>query len=202
MVRCLMLDVDGVVVTGRPEDGLSWATDIERDLGIAPDALRDIFFAPHWTDIVTGRKPLLDTLHTCLPALAPSLTAQAFIDYWFEKDSRIDRAVLAACDALRGRGVRVFLATNQEHLRAAHLMDRLALRPHVDGMIYSADIAARKPDRAFFDAAERISGAAPHDILLVDDTKANIDAALAAGWNAAHWAPGTTPETLPDMVRR
>ncbi|MGX1196939.1 HAD family hydrolase [Parvibaculum sp. MBR-TMA-1.3b-4.2] len=188
MVRCLMLDVDGVVVTGRPEDGRSWATDIERDLGIAPDALHAHFFAPHWGDIVIGRKPLLDALAESLPALSSSVTAQDFIDYWFEKDARLDKAVLAACDELRGRGINVFLATNQEHMRAAYLMDRLALRDHVDGIIYSAGIAARKPDRAFFDAAEKISGAAPHDILLVDDTRANIDAALDAGWTAVHWA--------------
>ena len=179
MVRCLMLDVDGVVVTGRPEDGRSWATDIERDLGIAPDALAE-----------------------SLPALSPSLAAQDFIDYWFSKDARIDEAVLAACDTLRGRGVQVFLATNQEHLRAAYLMDRLALRNHVDGIVYSAEIAARKPDRAFFAAAEKRSGAAPRDILLVDDTKANIDAARDAGWQAMHWTAGSSPETLLDMDRR
>ncbi len=195
MLRCLMLDVDGVVVTGRPEDGLSWATDIERDLGIAPDALHAHFFAPHWGDIVIGRKPLLDALAESLPALPSSVTAQDFIDYWFEKDARLDEAVLAACDELRGRGINVFLATNQEHMRAAYLMDRLALRDHVDGIIYSAEIAARKPDRAFFDAAEKISGAAPHDILLVDDTRANVDAALDAGWTAVHWVEGA--ELLP-----
>ena len=202
MKPCLMLDVDGVVVTGRPEDGRSWATDIERDLGIAPDALHAHFFAPHWGDVVIGRKPLLDALAESLPALSPSLAAQDFIDYWFSKDARIDEAVLAACDTLRGRGVQVFLATNQEHLRAAYLMDRLALRNHVDGIVYSAEIAARKPDRAFFAAAEKRSGAAPRDILLVDDTKANIDAARDAGWQAMHWTAGSSPETLLDMDRR
>ncbi|MCF3932357.1 HAD-IA family hydrolase [Acuticoccus sp. M5D2P5] len=190
MTQCLMLDVDGVVVNGREEDGRSWATDIERDLGIAPDRLHGAFFVPHWNDIVTGRKPLVDTLAACLAELAPSLSAHTFIDYWFTKDAALDAAVLADCDALRARGVTVYLATNQEHLRARHLMDRLALGDHVDGIVYSAEIAARKPDRAFFDAALRRSGSAPGDTLLVDDTLANVDAARAAGWNAVHWTAG------------
>ncbi len=192
MARCLMLDVDGVVVNGRPEDGLSWATDIERDLGIAPERLQAVFFAPYWIDIVTGRRQLLDVLEACLPELSPFLGPQEFVDYWLERDSGVNETVLAACDVLRGRGMRIFLATNQEHVRARHLMDRLALGNHVDGMIYSAQVAARKPERAFFDAAERHSGARPEDLVLVDDSRANIDAALEAGWAAVHWQDGSS----------
>lgn len=192
MKLCLMLDVDGVVVNGRPEDGQSWATDLERDLGVAPEQLQAIFFAPHWADIVIGRKNLYDVLDACMPELSPSLNAQEFIDYWFAKDSRVDQAVLAECEKLRGRGARIFLATNQEHMRAAYLMERLGLRDHVDGMVYSAQIAARKPQREFFDAAAKLSGAAPEDSLLVDDTRANVDAALDAGWRAMHWSEGSS----------
>lgn len=139
-----------------------------------------------------GRKKLFDVLEACLPELSPAIAAQEFIDYWFEKDSGVDKTVLAECDALRGRGLRIFLATNQEHMRATYLMDRLSLRNHVDGIVYSAQIAARKPGRAFFDAAAKHSGSAPENILLVDDTKANVDAALAAGWEAMHWSNGSS----------
>lgn len=196
MTRCLILDVDGVVVDGRPEDGLPWATDIERDLGIPLDRLRTIFFDQHWDDIVLGRKPLRQTLQACLHSLAPSLTASAVIGYWFEKDSRLDRTVLADCDELRRGGTRIYLATNQEPLRANYLMERLALRDHVDGILYSAQIGARKPQRAFFDAAMARAGAAPDDLLLVDDTAANVDAALAAGWQARLWSAGLSLKAL------
>ena len=131
-------------------------------------------------------------LDSCLPELAPSVTAQAFVEYWFEKDSRVEAAVLAECDELRRRGVTIFLATNQEHMRARYLMDRMGLRDHVDGMIYSADISARKPQRAFFDAALTRSGSSPENTLLVDDTLANVEAALEAGWQAAHWSVGAS----------
>ncbi|MFD0987771.1 HAD-IA family hydrolase [Methyloligella solikamskensis] len=190
MTRCLMLDVDGVVVNGRPEDGKPWATDIGRDLGIEPALLQEKFFAPHWTDIVIGRKDLLEVLAACLPVLSPSVSAERFIAYWFEKDARLDESVLAACDTLRDEGWRIFLATNQEHLRARHLMEQLALRDHVDGMVYSAAVAARKPERAFFDAASERSGADPDKILLVDDSEANVVAARDAGWAARHWSEG------------
>lgn len=196
MTGCLMLDVDGVVVNGRPEDGRSWATDLERDLGISLERLRTCFFDPHWEAIVTGEADLLAVLEACMPALAPEQTAQGLLDYWFETDSTVDEAVLAACGELRRRGVAVYLATNQDHLRARHLMDDLGLRDHVDGMIYSAEIGARKPQRAFFDAALKMSGTRPDRTLLLDDTKANVDAARAAGWHAIHWRPGAQLQLL------
>ena len=191
MPRWLMLDVDGVVVNGRPADGSSWATSIEEDLGISPERLGTEFFAPHWDEIVTGRAVLADVLGRCLPSLAPGVTVDAFLAYWFANDAAVDRAVLADCARLRRGGMRIALATNQEHLRAADLMDRLGLAAHVDTMVYSAALGVRKPDPAFFPAAAARVGAAPADCLLVDDTPANVDAARRAGWRAEPWTPGS-----------
>ena len=50
-----MIDVDGVLVTGRPSDGLHWATSLEADLGLSFAILQDTFFKRYWEDIVTGR---------------------------------------------------------------------------------------------------------------------------------------------------
>lgn len=198
VIECLMLDVDGVVVHDSPTGGRSWADDIEQDLGIRLEALRTGFFIPHWDDVVTGRRPLMEALAACLPELAPDVTPQRFVDYWFSRDSHLDDAVLADCAALRRDGVRVLLATNQDHLRAAHLMTRVALADHVDGIVYSAAVGARKPDRAFYDAAARQAGCPGPALLLVDDTPANVDGARKAGWRAAHWVPGAS---LLDLVR-
>jgi putative hydrolase of the HAD superfamily len=184
---CLMLDVDGVVIGPCQGDGRPWSADIERDLGIAPQALRSRFFAPYWEDIVTGRENLADVLGRCLPDLAPHVTVSELIDYWFARDSAVNSYVLEQCAALRRRGVGVFLTTNQEHLRASYLMETLALRQHVDGMVYSAELGARKPAQAFFDLARRRIGLPGERLLLVDDTLANVEAARAAGWQAAPW---------------
>jgi putative hydrolase of the HAD superfamily len=182
-----MLDVDGVVVRGRPRDGLPWSTSLEQDLGISSEQLHAILFAPHWDEIVTGRKELFSVLDDCMPQLTQSVTAKQLVDYWFKMDSFVDEAVLYACDKIRASGVRVFLATNQEHHRASYLVDRLRLGRHVDGMIYSAKVRARKPDLAFFQAAMAQTGFGPENLVLVDDTITNLDAARKAGWAALHW---------------
>ncbi len=185
-----MLDVDGVLVCGRPQDGAHWRTDLEKDFGISFDALRSAFFAPRWQAIVTGRKPLVGELTEVLSEIAPGVTVDAFIDYWFVNDSRIDPAVLDAVSDLRDCGHRVYLATNQEHLRANYLMQNMGLQDHVDGIFYSARLGFRKPSPEFYARVTDIVGLPPESILLVDDTEENILAARRHGWGAVHWQSG------------
>lgn len=183
----VLLDVDGVLVHGRPGDGKHLFTDLERDLGIPLPLLQREFFVPHWPDIVTGKKPLLPELAAVLARIAPNVSAETLLDYRLRNDARIDKAVLAAVDRYRLAGGKVFLATNQEHHRARFLMEDLALSAHVDGMFYSAALGARKPDRSFFEAAAATLGMAGDDPILIDDTEANVLAARRFGWRAVHW---------------
>lgn len=189
-MRTIMMDVDGVLVCGRPQDGAHLFTDLERDLGIRLDVLQREFFVPRWPDIVTGRKPLAPELEAVLARIAPDVSAETLIDYWFRNDSRIDPAVLAAMGACRGRGETVFLATNQDHRRARYLMEEMGLAEHVDGIIYSAQLGYRKPSREFFALATQKAGAAIENIVFIDDSEDNVLAARAFGWAAVHWVPG------------
>lgn len=185
--KVLMMDVDGVLVSGRPTDGRHLFAELEADLGLSPDRLRETFFTPYWEAIVTGREGLTERLAPVLATIAPKVSAERLIAYWFENDSRVDQDVLSAVKRTRARGVPVFLATNQEHLRADYLMRTVGLGAHVDGIIYSASLGYRKPDAQFFERAAAVAGAAPEDIVLVDDTPANVEAARRNGWHAVHW---------------
>ncbi len=186
-MRCLMLDVDGVIVTH--SKGGTWTDGLAQDMGIHPDRLRALLFRRHWEDIVTGRADLHEVLEAVLPHLTRSPDARAFMEYWFSHDAHLDQAVLAACDTLRAKGCQIYLATNQEHHRARYLMQKMGLCAHVDGIVYSAALGVRKPDAGFFAQAERQIGRQPDGLLLVDDTRANVTAARQAGWKACHWRP-------------
>ena len=195
-IKALMLDVDGVLVNGRPEDGRHWQTSIERDLGVSADTLHDTFFGPHWDHIVVGRTGLMEHVGTVLREIAPQVDPRAFVAYWFHNDSRLAESLLPELSLVRSAGIRVYLATNQEHLRAAFLMDTLRLADHVDGIFYSARLGARKPEREFFDRVREEVGLGGEEILLVDDSRSNTDAAREAGWQAIHWTKDTSPTVL------
>lgn len=190
MQKTILMDVDGVLVTGRPQDGAHLFTDLETDLGISLDSLQSNFFKPRWSAIVIGQKPLIPELTDALQTIAPDVPAQTLIDYWFENDSRIDTAVLDAMRSLRTAGHKVYLATNQEHLRAKYLMETLALGTEVDGIFYSAAIGHKKPSPEFYAHVDRGLAGKGAGIVLIDDTEANVLAACAHGWSAIHWQPG------------
>ncbi|UVK45749.1 HAD-IA family hydrolase [Mesorhizobium sp. AR07] len=195
-MRTIMMDVDGVLVSGRPIDGAHLFTDLEKDLGIPLDLLQREFFVPRWPAIVTGQRLLEPELADVLAAIAPDVAAETLIKYWFENDSRIDREVLGAISELRRDGKRVFLATNQEHRRASYLMNDMRLADHVDGIIYSAALGHRKPSAKFYELATKFAQTRASDIVLIDDAQDNVLAARACGWGALHWKEGVTAATL------
>jgi putative hydrolase of the HAD superfamily len=192
-----MVDVDGVLVDGRPEDGRPWHTSIEEDLGFAYQTLHEEFFVPYWENIVLGRTGLMERLIPALRKIAPHVSAAKFVSYWFEKDSRLVAPLLQELSSIRSAGIRVYLATNQEHLRAAYLIEELGVAEHVDGMLYSARLGAKKPDMEFFAKVQVAVGLCGEEMLLIDDSRPNIEAALNAGWQAVHW----TKHSSPNLVR-
>jgi putative hydrolase of the HAD superfamily len=201
-IEALMVDVDGVLVDGRPEDGRHWLTSVEDDLGFSSDSLHEHFFAPYWENIVLGRAGLMEHLPAALHKIAPQVSPAKFLAYWFERDSRLATALLQELSFVRSAGIRVYLATNQEHVRAAYLMDNLGLAAQVDGIFYSARLGAKKPDIEFFAKVQAAVGLSAQEILLIDDSRQNIDAARNAGWQALHWTTASSPDIVRQHIGR
>jgi len=184
-VRALMVDVDGVVV--RHPDGRRWDRDMKADLGLEPADLQRVFFVPHFEDVVLGRADLHDRLAPALAEIAPHLSVETLTDYWFSKDAQLDCVLLDALADIRAKGLELHLATVQEHRRADYLWTTLGLRERFDAIHYAAAYGARKPDPAFFEAVCVRTGFAPRDVVLIDDSPANVEAALSCGWGAVLW---------------
>jgi putative hydrolase of the HAD superfamily len=132
-----------------------------------------------------------------LAKVAPTLTVEQVLAYWFRQDARLNVEFLKDVALLRGEGLQTYLATNQEHERAHYLMNRLGLVPHVDGCYYSAALGHRKPRPEFFQAVASKAGLCPGTLLLIDDSYENVQAAVGAGWHAARW---TGNDRLIDLV--
>ena len=116
------------------------------------------------------------------------VTPRGFVEYWFAKDSRVDRDVLAVIDDWRAGGGKAYLATVQEHHRAWHVWDKIGHKRHFDGMHHSAALGAAKPDPEFYRRAHaKVPVTAPGEVLFLDDRLDNVEAAAAFGWRARHY---------------
>jgi putative hydrolase of the HAD superfamily len=194
-IRILVFDVDGVLVTGHKEKGGWWHVGMKEDLGLDPELFQRSFFTEQWADIVCGRQGIEEPLAKTLDAIAPHLTVEQLLDYWFRQDSRMDQNLLAELEALRSRSnVGFCLATNQEHRRAQHLWKSMQLEHHFDAIHYSADIGHQKPAREFFAAVEDRTGFDGPNLLFFDDQEPNVLAARERGWNAHVWGGVETLE--------
>jgi putative hydrolase of the HAD superfamily len=125
-IKALMIDVDGVIVVHPHPQG--WSVHLERDLGLARDVLQDAFFKPHFSEVVHGRAALRERLGPVLRDIAPHLTCDRLIEYWFANDAHLNIDLLQQLGRARRRGLKLHLATVQEHERADFLWRRLGLR--------------------------------------------------------------------------
>lgn len=182
----LALDIDGVISLGYPGAPHPWYATLKADWGFDHEEMARDFFHRDFREVVRGRLDLYVALHDYLEAKGLADRLDEFVAYWFEKDSIIDRDVLAQADAWRQRtGGRCFAASNQEHHRVAYLRDQVGLGAHFDEIIYSAALGVPKPERVFFTNAQaRMGVTVAQSILFVDDSAANVDAARACGWRA------------------
>ena len=148
------------------------------------------------TRFVHGRATLRDRLAPALADVAPHVSCDQLIRYWFEGDAHLDEALLLQLAEVRASGVPLHLATVQEHERASYLWDTLKLRDRFDDIHYAAQLGVSKPSQDFYAAVEQRVGLPASAIAFIDDTEKNVEAARARGWNAALWTPGATLNTL------
>ena len=88
---------------------------------------------------------------------------------------------------LRGRGVRVMLATNQHQRRGQQMRTTLGYDLLFDGAFYSWEIGAAKPDPLFFERIVDELAADPQRLLFIDDRVPNVEAARSVGLHAELW---------------
>ncbi|MCB1556303.1 MAG: HAD-IA family hydrolase [Alphaproteobacteria bacterium] len=207
-MRALFFDVDGVLVRGlcaNPDYERRWDDTIEADLGIARPRMQAEFFARDFSDsVIIGRRDLKSSLQEWLDSTPYTVSAEEVIAYWMEKDSALNQELLFYIKKVKekrtqesraGDGTaRLFMATNQEHCRAAYLWDRCGLGRVFDEIFYSARLGVRKPEPAFFQKISELADLGAEQPLFFDDRADIVAAAQAHGWEAVLY------ETIDDFL--
>jgi putative hydrolase of the HAD superfamily len=84
-----------------------------------------------------------------------------------------------------------------EHLRSSGIVPNIAYTAVVD----SSKVGTTKPDAKIYEIASQLAAVEPHEILLVDDTRANLIAADRAGWHNL-WFDDYHPSESVERVRQ
>ncbi|MFZ5964819.1 HAD family hydrolase [Thalassococcus sp. BH17M4-6] len=191
----IVWDFDGVLNANVVQGRFVWADRLQADLGIDPKAFSSALFGSGVARrVMRGQIDLRKFVADWLAAQGHDLSAEAFLDYWFTRDVHPDAQVLGWLTAHPARHV---IGTNNERHRAAFIEGPMGFGARVDHIFASGRMGVAKPDPGFFAQIERWAGLPPRDILLIDDTAANIAACTARGWRGFHF----TDQTRADLPR-
>ncbi|QDZ10738.1 HAD-IA family hydrolase [Devosia ginsengisoli] len=199
MTRAVFFDVDGVLVHGmhaRPELSRRWDTALLADMGVDPERFtQEFIFGVFIKKVIVGKMSVIEALERHLPSLGYKGSPMVFHHYWLMQDSVLNQPLLDHIRVLRAQpDIRLFIATNQEHLRATWLWSHLGLSELFDDIFYSARAGIRKPEKGFFDFIDQRIGPQAEPPLFFDDTPKVIQGASAHGWEAVLF------ETLEDCT--
>lgn len=174
-VRFIYFDINGCLVRFFHRAFAS----IAHDTGLSPDAIETAFW--QYNDaICTGAMSIADFNK----AFAKDL-GQPHIDW--------QKYYLGAVDPINemhelvrwaGENYRIGLLSN---IGSGFIDDMLkaGLLPNIayDAIVDSSKVGVLKPDPKIYDIAESMAGVAANEILLIDDTRANLMPAQRAGWH-------------------
>jgi HAD superfamily hydrolase (TIGR01509 family) len=182
-VRAIIFDWGGVIYPltshGRTDE---W----EERLGLERGRLGQVLWGSRWRQLEIGAISNEDfDRHVARSLGLPDRDAVHQFYTQFYGDGQVDRRMISAVQALRGR-YRVGLLTNAFPGHAEMVKDRHGLDLHdaFDVVINSAEVGLAKPNPGVYHLMLDQLEVAPEQAIFLDDTVANADAARALGMHA------------------
>ncbi|OGE30980.1 hypothetical protein A2631_04845 [Candidatus Daviesbacteria bacterium RIFCSPHIGHO2_01_FULL_44_29] len=179
MIKAIVFDIDGVLL---PEL-FRFSNRYTKEHGLASDHLA-YFFHSDFEQCILGRADLKEVLKNHLKKWGWDKSVDELLGYWFESDTTLDPKVMAVINDLKLKGVKIFVASNQEKYRGEYLTEVLGLGLAVDKVFISAHLGQKKPSPEFFNTIRQEIKLKPEEILFFDDGLENVQGAKNVGWKA------------------
>ena len=178
----LLIDIDGVLLHPQPNFRSMMLEDTKWE-GDDESFFKKLFADEEYQESLRGRRDFTDFLRRFLPENGNPCTFELFMKWWCHP--LIPNIELI--DQLTNLNLELSIATNQEKLRSAAVMSQL--KPHVelDSVFISHELGVAKPDHAFFSEVLSKINLPPDAVTLIDDSIANIEAAIETGMNAVRF---------------
>jgi len=190
-IKVIAWDFDGVLTRNIVDGRFIWADDFEADTGQSRELFEDFIFGRDLDAILTGRQDLRDRVDAWAKSVGYAPGPDALLEYWFEKDARLDPMTLGLMDRVAQKGLRQVLTTNNENRRATYIENDLGFGNRVEHIFASGRMGVAKPDTEYFRTVSATLKVEANEILFIDDLAENISAANAFGWQTMHFTDNT-----------
>ncbi len=181
-MKCILFDADGVVVNAE-----MFSVQYQQKFGVEASEMLP-FFKGEFQDCLTRKADLAEIVKPWLAKWKWDGSVEEFLQFWFRSEHKVDERVVATIEDLRSRGIKCYLATNQEKYRTKYMKEQMGFEQLFDKVYSSAEIGHRKPTPEFFEfiLAEIKSqhGIEPEEVMFFDDSAENIAAAKSLNIDA------------------
>jgi putative hydrolase of the HAD superfamily len=183
MITTLLFDVDGVLVNGQ-----KFSEQLAKDYGITSDKTAS-FFNGDFKKCVVGECDLKEALAPHLSSWGWTKSVDELLEYWFSTEHQVDEELVMYIQELRAKGMKCYVATNQEKYRVKYMLEKMGFADSFDGVFASAHLGHKKPAHEFFEKMlQQIKVGNKSEVLFWDDTPANIQAAKEFGIHAEFYS--------------
>jgi putative hydrolase of the HAD superfamily len=196
-VRAVLWDADGVLQHLPAGWEASMRPVVEGHIADVPTFLAEAFELER--PALLGEASWLDVL--------PGLLERWGVPHLYDDALRVWLTIVPQQDvrdlvaALRAEGVSCYLATNQTEHRGRYMAENLGYDGLLDGAFWSYELGLAKPDPAFFTTILDRLGLEADQVLFVDDSLRNVEAARSVGLAAEHWHVDVGLRELRDRLR-
>lgn len=176
MIKVILFDADGVMVNGE-----RFSVALDRDYGISIEKTLPFFNGP-FQDCLIGNIDLKDAVSPFLIGWGWDKGVDAFLDYWFNIEHKINEELVAYIQELRSKDILCYLATNNEKYRFQYMLDKMGFANCFDKTYASSHLGHKKPNHEFFQKIlDDLIGINKDEIFFVDDDAENVNSASEFG---------------------
>lgn len=186
-IKCFVFDINEVIVN--PKELFS--ARFEKEFGHPVENTVRFIKSGGFQKCLVGREDLKNILPEFMEECNWMGTCEELLDFWLKAEDDIDQRVIEVIEKIKAKGIPCFLATNQEKYRTDYLKNEMGLGKLSNGLISSAEIGFKKPEKEFyqylFDKIQREVGCEKHEVVLIDDDIKNIKGAEEFGFKVIHY---------------
>lgn len=192
MIKVALFDLDGVVI----KDPI-FSTVYAAEFGLKPEDMLP-FFSKAFIRCSIGESDLRQALIPYLNDWKWTKTVDELVTYWLTHHQNVDHDVLKVVNALRAKGIKTGLQTNQEKNRSDYVWNTLGFKNSFDFQFVSHELGARKPQTTFFiKILQALKPIQADEILFIDDSMNNIAVAKNFGFKTHFF---TNLESLRQLI--
>jgi putative hydrolase of the HAD superfamily len=180
MLKVIIFDADGVMINGNRK----FSVQLEEKYGISTESTLPFFDGP-FQNCLVGKADLKETITPYLSAWGWDRGVDEFLDYWFKSEHSINEELFEYIKSLKQKGIKCFLATNNEKYRFQYILDKMGFANIFDKTYASAHLGHKKPNQEFFSKIfEELDNIKKEEILFIDDSPENVKGAKDFGIHA------------------